>query len=85
MRAWLLPLAEQTTMWPSLAILPAETPVDDSQHVAAPDERLDFFLEARSLLEQIFAPTELRPEPWRCYRGLWYRQHAGEPLAGPYV
>ncbi|WP_241377469.1 hypothetical protein [Glycomyces sp. L485] len=85
MRAWLLPMAEQTTMWPSLTILPAATPVDDSQHVAAPDERLDFFLEARSLLEQIFAPTELRPEPWRCYRGLWYRQHAGEPLAGPYV
>ncbi|WP_155830263.1 hypothetical protein [Glycomyces tenuis] len=85
MRAWLLPLAEQTTMWPSLTILPAETPVDDSQHVAAPDERLDFFLEARSLLEQIFSPTELRPEPWRCYRGLWYRQHAGEPLPGPYV
>lgn len=85
MRAWLLPLAEQTTMWPSLAILPAESPVNDSQHVAAPDERLDFFLEARSLLEQIFAPTELRPEPWRCYRGLWYRQHAGEALAGPYV
>ncbi|WP_199043264.1 hypothetical protein [Glycomyces salinus] len=85
MRAWLLPLAEQTTVWPSLTILPAETPVDDSQHIAAPDERLDFFLEARSLLEQIFAPTELRPEPWRCYRGLWYREHAGEPLEGPYV
>jgi hypothetical protein len=85
MREWLLPLAEQTTLWPSLTILPAETPVDDSQHVAAPDDRLDFFLEARSLLEQIFAPTELRPQPWRCYRGLWYRQHAGEPLEGPYV
>ncbi len=85
MRAWLLPMAEQTTMWPSLTIFPADTPVDDSQHVAAPDERLDFVLEARSLLEQIFAPTELRPEPWRCYRGLWYRQHAGEPLEGPYV
>lgn len=85
MRAWLLPLAEQTTMWPSLTILPAETPVDDSQHVAAPDERLDFFLEARRLLEQIFAPTQLRPQPWRCYRGLWYRQHAGEHLDGPYV
>ncbi|GAA1688711.1 hypothetical protein GCM10009830_40370 [Glycomyces endophyticus] len=85
MRAWLLPLAEQTTMWPSLTILPAETPVDDSQHIAAPDERLDFFLEARRLLEQIFAPTHLRPQPWRCYRGLWYRQHAGEHLEGPYV
>ncbi|RRR95785.1 hypothetical protein [Glycomyces terrestris] len=85
MRAWLLPLAEQTTMWPSLTILPAETPVDDSQHIAAPDERLDFFLEARRLLEQIFAPTQLRPQPWRCYRGLWYRQHAGEHLDGPYV
>ncbi|GAA2320298.1 hypothetical protein GCM10009853_092990 [Glycomyces scopariae] len=85
MRAWLLPLAEQTTMWPSLTILPAETPVDDSQHIAAPDERLDFFLEARRLLEQIFAPTQLRPQPWRCYRGLWYRQHAGEHLEGPYV
>lgn len=85
MRDWLLPLAEQTTMWPSLTILPAATPVDDSQHVAAPDERLDFFLEARSLLEQIFAPTGLRPVPWRNYRGLWYRQHAGEPLEGPLV
>ncbi|GAB3661683.1 hypothetical protein [Glycomyces tarimensis] len=85
MRAWLLPMAEQTTIWPSLTILPAETPVDDSQHIAAPDERLDFVLEARRLLEQIFAPTELRPEPWRSYRGLWYRQHAGEPLDGPYV
>ncbi|WP_133884165.1 hypothetical protein [Glycomyces sp. NRRL B-16210] len=86
MRAWLLPLAEQTTMWPSLTILPAESPVDDSpQHIAAPDERLDFFLEARRLLEQIFAPTQLRPQPWRCYRGLWYRQHAGEHLEGPYV
>lgn len=85
MRAWLLPLAEQTTMWPSLTILPAESPVDDSQHIAAPDERLDFFLEARRLLEQIFAPTQLRPQPWRCYRGLWYRQHAGEHIDGPYV
>ncbi|WP_335991186.1 hypothetical protein [Glycomyces sp. MUSA5-2] len=85
MRAWLLPLAEQTTMWPSLTILPAESPVDDSQHIAAPDERLDFFLEARRLLEQIFAPTQLRPQPWRCYRGLWYRQHAGEHIEGPYV
>lgn len=85
MRAWLLPLAEQTTLWPSLTILPAESPVDDVQHVAAPDERLDFFLEARRMLEQIFAPTQLRPQPWRCYRGLWYRQHAGEHLDGPYV
>ncbi|WP_156937580.1 hypothetical protein [Haloglycomyces albus] len=82
---WILPLAEQTTVWPSLTIHPAETASDESQHVAAPDERLDFFLEARKLFEQIFAPTGLKPEPWRCYRGLWYRQFAGEPLEGPYV
>ncbi|MFC4336925.1 hypothetical protein [Salininema proteolyticum] len=84
-KEWILPLAERTTVWPSLTIHPAETLSDESQHVAAPDERLDFFLEARNLFEQVFAPTRLKPEPWRCYRGLWYRQFAGEPLEGPYV
>ncbi|QSB06024.1 radical SAM protein [Natronoglycomyces albus] len=85
LRDQLLPLAMYTTVWPSLTILPAETPADDSQHVAAPEERLDFFLQARSLLEQIFAPTQLRPQPWRCYRGLWYREHASGKLPGPWV
>ena len=85
LRDQLLPLAMYTTVWPSLTILPAETPADDSQHVAPPEERLDFFLQARSLLEQIFAPTQLRPQPWRCYRGLWYREHASDELPGPWV
>lgn len=85
MRERLLPLAQYTTVWPSLNILPTPSAIDESAHIALPAERLDFFLQARTMLERIFAPTDLVPEPWRCYRGLWYREYSGEPLPGPWI
>jgi hypothetical protein len=85
MREQLLPLAQYTTVWPSLFILQTPTPREDAEHIAEPEDRLDFFLQARTMLERIFAPTDLVPEPWRCYRGLWYREYAGGPLAGPWI
>lgn len=85
MREQLLPLAQYTTVWPSLNILQAPTSTEDSGHIAEPEQRLDFFLQARTMLERIFAPTDLVPQPWRCYRGLWYREYAGQPLPGPWI
>ncbi len=85
MRERLLPLAQYTTVWPSLNILQAASAFDDAPHVAEPAERLDYFLQARTMIERIFAPTDLVPQPWRCYRGLWYREHATHPLPGPWI
>ncbi|ADD44734.1 hypothetical protein [Stackebrandtia nassauensis] len=85
MREQLLPLAQYTTVWPSLFILQTPSSDEDGAHIAEPEQRLDFFLQARTMLERIFAPTPLVPQPWRCYRGLWYREHAGEPLPGPWI
>ncbi|MFD0555887.1 hypothetical protein FB566_1102 [Stackebrandtia endophytica] len=85
MRDRLLPLAQYTTVWPSLYILQSPDPTEPADHIAEPADRLDFFLQARTMLERIFAPTSLVPEPWRCYRGLWYREYAGEPLPGPWI
>lgn len=84
MREQLLPLAQYTTVWPSLYV--QQSAVDgEASHIAEPQEQLDFFLQARTMLERIFAPTTLAPEPWRCYRGLWYREYAGEALPGPWI
>ncbi|CAM3265427.1 hypothetical protein [Stackebrandtia soli] len=86
LRDHLLQLAQYTTVWPSLFILPTPSPdTDDVEHIAEPADRLDFFLQARTMLERIFEPTQLKPQPWRCYRGLWYREYAGEPLPGPWI
>ncbi|HZE37389.1 MAG TPA: hypothetical protein VE172_01115 [Stackebrandtia sp.] len=85
MREQLLPLAQYTTVWPSLYILQTPTSDEDAAHIAQPADRLDFFLQARTMLERIFAPTSLVPQPWRCYRGLWYREYSGEPLPGPWI
>jgi hypothetical protein len=46
---------------------------------------LEFYLAARRTLEQIFAPSGLRPESWRNYRPLWYFEFAGAPLDGPRI
>lgn len=85
LRERLLPLAQYTTVWPSLYILQTDDPNSVGEHVAEPADRLDFFLQARTMLERIFAPTSLVPEPWRCYRGLWYREYSGDPLPGPWI
>jgi len=52
---------------------------------AAPGaDRIEFFLDARRRLESAFWKTNLRPQPWVNYRGLWYFTFAGEELPGPH-
>lgn len=49
----------------------------------APDaHRLEYYLEARQLLERLFAGTSMRPLIWEDYRSLWYLTFNKEPLYG---
>lgn len=45
-------------------------------------ERLEFYLRARAEIEQLLVESGLRPQPWECYRPLWYFTFAGERLVG---
>jgi hypothetical protein len=44
--------------------------------------RLEYYLEARRLLERLFANTSMRPFVWEDYRSLWFLTFNGEPLLG---
>lgn len=45
-------------------------------------DRLEYFLEARQILERLFAETGLRPLPWEDYRSLWFLTFGKEALHG---
>ena len=45
-------------------------------------DRLEYFLEARQILERLFAETGLRPLPWEDYRSLWFLTFGKETLDG---
>jgi hypothetical protein len=54
-----------------------------ARHADAED--LGYYLNLRSDLEAVFAPTGLAPRSWENYRPLWYSAYAGAPVAGPRV
>jgi len=35
-------------------------------------EKIDYYIKARKIIEDIFMKTTLRPRPWENYRSLWY-------------
>ena len=41
---------------------------------------MEYYLQARKIMEEIFLPTEMRPRPWEDYRSLWYLKFANEEL-----
>lgn len=41
---------------------------------------MNYYLQARKIMEEIFLPTEMRPRPWEDYRSLWYLKFADEEL-----
>lgn len=45
-------------------------------------DRLEYFLEARQILERLFTETGLRPLPWEDYRSLWFLTFGKEALSG---
>ena len=44
--------------------------------------RLEYYLDARQILEQLFAQTSLRPLVWEDYRSLWFLTFNQESLHG---
>lgn len=44
---------------------------------------LAFYLQARTIFEDVLGPTGLRPKAWECYRPLWYFTFGTEPLVTP--
>lgn len=43
---------------------------------------LEYYLEARGILEDVFAKRGLKPEVWENYRGLFFTEYSGESLDG---
>lgn len=44
--------------------------------------RLEYYLEARRMIESLFAETIMRPLVWEDYRSLWFLTFDGKPLHG---
>ncbi|WP_163511404.1 hypothetical protein [Fodinicola acaciae] len=84
MEPFLSAMLPQVTLFPSLQVFQAHTPVMDGLHTPEADE-FSYFLNARRIVESVMvdAANNLVPEPWRCYRSLWYESYAGQPLEGP--
>lgn len=48
-------------------------------------EDLNYYLDLRLALEEVFAPTGLAPNSWENYRPLWYSKFVGAPVSGPRI
>jgi len=53
-------------------------------------DKIDYYIKARKIIENIFMQTTLRPRPWENYRSLWYLKFGNEflddirtPLSSP--
>lgn len=44
--------------------------------------RLEYYLEARQIIERLFGQTSMRPLVWEDYRSLWFLTFNAEPLHG---
>jgi len=53
---------------------------DHGRYTVPEANNIEYFLEARHMMEGIFEGTGLRPRVWENYRGLWYLAYAGHPL-----
>jgi hypothetical protein len=77
-------LLPHVTVFPSIQIYQAHTPLMDV--LRSPDAGdLEYYLRARAHIERLTAARGLVPEPWRCYRSLWYSTYAGARLTGPRI
>lgn len=79
LRAGVNSLAVHVTEFPNVQVYQAHNSI--MAGLRAPGaERLEFYLQARAEIEQIFRAGGLRPAAWECYRPLWYFTFAGERL-----
>jgi hypothetical protein len=76
---WLQNAVPYLTDFPNLQLFQSHSPLMDVFRVPGA-ERLDFFLNARRVFEEILAPSSLRPLPWQNYRPLWHYTFGTEDL-----
>lgn len=74
-------LAPYVTEFPNFQVYQAHNRVMAGLRASGAQE-LEYYLHARTEIEQILKPTGLRPTAWECYRPLWYFTFAGETLVG---
>jgi hypothetical protein len=70
-----------TTTFPRFQVYQSHTPMMDV-FLADGAHELDYYLAARRMIEELYGPTGLRPQPWENYRPLWYFTFGDEPLTG---
>lgn len=72
-------LKDSITRFPIVNIFQIQTP---GQLTAMDPEakRLDYYVKARVILEDVLAETGLKPKRWENYRPLWYEIYNGQPL-----
>ncbi len=85
MEPFLASLLPEVTVSPSVNVFQSHTPLMDTLRPSAEAGEVAYFLQARAFVEQVMAGigSDLVPQPWRCYRPLWYSTYAGRPLTGP--
>ncbi|MFJ2195361.1 hypothetical protein [Streptomyces violaceusniger] len=74
-------LAPYVTEFPNFQVYQAHNRIMAGLRASGAQE-LEYYLHARTEIEQILKPTGLRPAAWECYRPLWYFTFAGETLVG---
>lgn len=72
-------LAPHVDEFPTFQVYQAHNSIMAGLRAGGADD-LEFYLCARREIEDIMAPTGLRPATWESYRQLWYFTFAGEEL-----
>ena len=72
-------LAPYTSEFPNFQVYQAHNQIMAGLRTAGA-ERLEFYLQARAVIEDLMGATGLRPAAWEGYRPLWYFSFADEPL-----
>lgn len=81
LRSGVTALMEHTSEFPNFQVYQAHNSIMAGLRTPGADE-LEFYLQARREIEQITAPSGLRPQAWEGYRPLWYFTFAGQSLVG---
>jgi hypothetical protein len=79
MRAGLEALAPHVSAFPNFQVYQAHNQIMAGLRAPGAQD-LEFYLAARRIIEEIYAPSGLRPAAWECYRPLWHYAFAGEQL-----
>ncbi|GAB2494051.1 hypothetical protein GCM10027063_36870 [Promicromonospora xylanilytica] len=79
LRAGLEDLVPHVTRFPNFQVYQAHNAIMEGLRTPGADD-VAYYLRARTIIEEAFASSDLRPQAWEGYRPLWYTTFAGERL-----